>query len=40
MQGGDARIDQALALPAMGISGAGDTRRLWGFSLEATHVSA
>src|SRR5258708_26998660 len=31
MQGGDARVDQPLALPAVGIAGAGNSRRLVGF---------
>ena len=40
MQGGDARVDQTLALPAVPAAGAGDARRLLGFFLEIAHASA
>jgi hypothetical protein len=40
MQGGYACVDQALALPAVGIARARDVRRLGGFFLEGAHDSA
>jgi hypothetical protein len=40
VQGGNARIDQTLALPAVGISGAGDAGQFAGFFLESAHASA